>query len=87
MVIRTPELDAFQRRLMVEEKLSYEESLRIFESLHAEALTLGAISDENILDGLETDLRIARALNGLKPCSPGKECGLTCGGSPTSNAG
>jgi len=67
MVIRTPELDEFQRRLIVEEDLSYEESLRIFESLHAEALALGAISDENIMDGLETDLRIARALNGLKP--------------------
>jgi hypothetical protein len=67
MVIRTPELDKFQRRLIVEEDLSYEESLRIFESLHAEALALGAIGDENILDGLETDLRIAKALNGLKP--------------------
>jgi hypothetical protein len=67
MVRKTPELEEFYRRLIVEEDLSYEESLRIFESLHAEALALGAISDENILDGLETDLRIARALNGLKP--------------------
>jgi hypothetical protein len=67
MVIRTAKLDEFRRRLIVEEDLSYGESLRIFESLHAEALALGALSDENILDGLETDLRIARALNGLKP--------------------
>ncbi len=67
MVIRTPELNEFERRLIVEEDLSHEESLRIYESLHAEALALGAISDENILDGLEKDLRIAKALNGLKP--------------------
>jgi hypothetical protein len=67
MVIRTPELDEFERRLIEEEDLSVGESLRIYESLHAEALALGAINDENIMDGLETDLRIARALNGLKP--------------------
>jgi hypothetical protein len=67
MVIRTAKLDEFRRRLIVEEDLSYGESLRIFESLHAEALALGALSDENILDGLEKDLRIAKALNGLKP--------------------
>jgi hypothetical protein len=67
MVIRTPELDAFERRLIVEENLSFEESLRIYESLHAEALALGAINDENILDGLEKNLRVAKALNGLKP--------------------
>lgn len=66
MVIRTPELDEFYRRLIVEEDLSYEQSLRIFESLFAEAVSLGVIGDENILEGLEVDLRIARALNGLK---------------------
>lgn len=67
MIIRTAQLREFYRRLLVEESLSYEQSLRIFESLYAEAVSLGAISDENILDGLETDLRIAKALNGLKP--------------------
>jgi hypothetical protein len=67
MIIRTLELEEFYRRLIVEEDLSYEQSLRIFESLYAEAVLLGAISDENILDGLEVDLRIAKALNGLKP--------------------
>ncbi len=66
MIIRTPELDEFYRRLVVEEDLSYEQSLRIFESLYAEAVSLGVISDESILDELEADLRIARALNGLK---------------------
>jgi hypothetical protein len=67
MIIRTAEFEEFYRRLVVEEDLSHEQSLRIFESLHAEAVSLGAISDENILEGLETDLRIAKALNGLKP--------------------
>jgi hypothetical protein len=67
MIIRTLELEEFYRRLIVEEDLSYEQSLRIFESLYAEALSLGVISEENVLEGLEVDLRIAKALNGLKP--------------------
>ncbi len=65
MVIRTPELDEFDRRLIMEEDLSYEESLRIFESLHAEALALGALSDENILDGLEIGNDFERLVEGL----------------------
>jgi len=67
MVIRTPELNEFCRKLIAEEHLSHAEALRIFDALHAEAVSLGAISDENILDGLEVDLRIARAVNGLMP--------------------
>jgi hypothetical protein len=67
MVIRTPELEEFYRRLIAEEDLSHEQALQIFESLYAEALSLGAISEENVLEGLEVDLRIAKALNGLKP--------------------
>lgn len=66
MIRNTPELEEFYRRLIVEEDLSYEQSSGIFESLYAEAVSLGVIRDENILEGLEVDLRIAQALNGLK---------------------
>jgi len=69
MIINTPELQEFNRKLMEQEHLSHEEALRIYEALHAEAVYLGAITHENILDGLEVDLRIARAINGLKTCS------------------
>ncbi len=69
MITDTPELREFYRKLMEQEHLSHEDSLRIYEALHAEAVDLGAISHENILDGLEVNLRIARAINGLKPCS------------------
>lgn len=67
MVIRTPELNEFCLKLIAEEHLCHEEALQIFDALHAEAVSLGAISDENILDGLEVDLRIAKAVNGLMP--------------------
>jgi len=65
MVKRTPLLEKFYRQLVAEENLSYEEALQIFEALYAEAVSVGAISDENVLEGLEVDLRIARAVNGL----------------------
>jgi len=66
MVIRTPELEEFYHRLIVEEDLSYEQSLRIFESLYAEALSLGAINSDNIWDGFEVVLRITRAMQSLE---------------------
>ena len=56
-------LNEFRRRLDAEEKLSYREALAIYEMLHKEAVSLGAISSENILDGLEVDIKIARAIN------------------------
>jgi hypothetical protein len=31
--------------------------------LHKEAVSLGVINSENVLEGLEVDLRIARAIN------------------------
>jgi len=66
MIERTPVFDEFERRLIAEENLSHKDALRIYEALHAEAVSLGAISHENILDGLEIDLRIAKAINGLR---------------------
>ena len=59
------QLSEFYRRLDAEENLSYQEALGIYEMLHREAASLGSISSENILDGLEVDLRIAKAVNQL----------------------
>ena len=65
MILNTPEFEEFSKRQMSDDKLSYEEACRIYESLHKEALTLGAISSANIWDGFEVDLRIAKAINGM----------------------
>jgi hypothetical protein len=51
---------------MAEEKLSVQEAFRIYDALHAEAVALGAISHKNIWEGFEVDLRITRAMSGLK---------------------
>jgi len=63
MIQNRHKLEEFQRKLDAEENLSYREALAIYEMLHKEAVSLGAINSENILDGLEVDLRIAKAIN------------------------
>ena len=63
MIQNGHKLDEFQRRLDAEENLSYQEAIAIYEMLHKEAVSLGAINSENMLDGLEVDLRIANAIN------------------------
>ena len=66
MIRNKRKLDEFYRELDAKENLSYKEALRIYDALHKEAVSLGAISHENIWDGFESVLRIARAINGLK---------------------
>lgn len=63
MIQNGHKLDEFQRRLNAEENLSYQEALAIYEMLYNEAVSLGVFNSENMLDGLEVDLRIAKAIN------------------------
>jgi len=65
MVKNELKLNNFYQKLIEEENISYKEALSIYEALHKEAVSLGIINSENILDGLEVDLRIAKAINGL----------------------
>ena len=63
MIQNRHKLDEFYRQLDAQENLSYKEALAIYEMLHKEAVSLGAFNSENILDGLEVDIRIAKAIN------------------------
>ena len=63
MIQNRNKLDEFYRRLDAKENLSYREALAIYEMLHKEAVSLGAINSKNILDGLDVDIRIAKAIN------------------------
>ena len=65
MIRNKPKLDKFHRKLIKEENISYKKALSIYETLHKEAVSLGIINSENILEGLEVDLRIAKTVNGL----------------------
>ncbi len=65
MIRNRLKLNKFYRKLTEEENLSYRKALSIYEELHKEAVSLGIISSENILEGIEVDLRIAKTVNGL----------------------
>ena len=65
MIRNKRKLNEFYRKLLEQENISHKQALWIDEALHAEAVSLGVISSENIMEGLEVDLRIARAINGL----------------------
>ena len=65
MVRNKVKLDKFYQKLIEKENISYEKALSIYEALHKEAVSLGCINSRNILDGLEIDIRIAKAINGL----------------------
>jgi len=65
MIRNKRKLNEFYRRIIKEENISHKQALSIYEMLHREAVSLGAISSENILEGLEVDLRIAKAITGL----------------------
>jgi len=65
MVRNKRKLNEFYRKLIEEEYIFHKKALSIYEALHKEAVSLGVINSENILEGLEVDLRIAKAINGL----------------------
>ncbi len=68
MIRNKRKLNQFYRKLIEGEDISHKEALRIYEALHKEAVALGVISHENIWDGFEVDLRIAKAINSLPSC-------------------
>ena len=66
MVRNKNKLNRFFKKLAKNEGTHHKRALRIYEALHKEAVSLGVISSKNILEGLEVDIRVAKALNGLK---------------------
>jgi len=65
MIRNKHKLNEFYRKLIEQENISHKQALAIYEAMCAEAVSLGIISSQSILEGLEVDLRIARAINGL----------------------
>lgn len=69
MIKNRDKLRRFYRDLIKREKLPFDEALRVYEQLHAEAVSLGAISSETIMNGIEVDIRIAKALRNVTRCA------------------
>ena len=53
----------FKREQAKKEKNSYLDSLKIFEALWKEGVSFGVLPLKDPLEGIETDIRIARILN------------------------
>lgn len=63
-MIKDPEyFKKFEDSIIANQKFSYEKALKIFESMWDEAMYLGIIPGKNPLEGIETDIRVARILN------------------------
>jgi hypothetical protein len=56
-------LSEFERRLIGRERPDPVQNLRILEAMYEEGRTLGVFPLKDPLDGLETDLKIARVIN------------------------
>ena len=66
-MIKNPNiLEQFEKQRIKEEKLSFEEALKIFEAMWEEGVNLGVLPPKDPLEGIEVDIRIARILNCLK---------------------
>ncbi|MCK4418750.1 hypothetical protein KAV79_02985 [Candidatus Aerophobetes bacterium] len=66
-MIKNPEiLEQFEKQRIREEKLSFEEALKIFEAMWKEGVNLGVLPPKDPLEGIEVDIKIARIINCLK---------------------
>lgn len=63
-MIKNPELlEEFEREVLKKEKIDYLKSLKIFEALWNEGISLGALPLKDPLEDIATDIKIARILN------------------------
>ena len=63
--IRQNELQKFELDFLKKDKGDIVRNFHIVEALYQEAVTLGVIPFKNPLDGIEVDLKIARAVNNV----------------------
>jgi len=69
MIKNAKKLAEFERRLLETENLSLNQKWKLFDALFKEAVSLGIFNDKNTMDGIEVDIKIARAIHSLKPKS------------------
>jgi hypothetical protein len=71
MIKRTATLEAFERKMLVSEKIDIDERLRLMDSLYREAVAFGAFPLKDPLEGLDVDIKYARVINSV-PKPPAK---------------
>lgn len=63
MIKNTKLLKDFEIKRLKTEKLNFKKAIKLFEALWVEAENLGVLPLKNPLEGIETDLKIARTIN------------------------
>jgi len=69
MVRDCRELREFEDDLMRRTPVDIAQNFRIIDALWEEAIQLGVVPTDNPLEGIETDIRIARVINSVRPTS------------------
>jgi hypothetical protein len=59
----------FEKQLIRKEKVDVKRNFKIVNALYREALKFGIIPLKNPLDGLETDIKIAKVINSVSKTS------------------
>lgn len=59
-------LEQFEKEFALNNSLSIEQKFAIVDGLWCEGMLLGVLPPENLLEGIEIDIRISRILNCLK---------------------
>ncbi len=65
MITRSKELDQFEDDLIRKNKPDYIKNIKIVNALYEEAKALKIFPLDDPLDGIEVDIKIARALNSV----------------------
>jgi hypothetical protein len=69
MITNPKIVEAFERNLAANEYITYQQALAIFDMLYHEAVSVGAITHDNVMDGIETTIQISHFIQSL----PGKK--------------
>ena len=69
MIKNSKQLQRFERELIRKEKVNVVRNFQIVEALYNEAFELGIFPLKNPLDGLETDIKIAKVVNNVQEAS------------------
>lgn len=65
MIENYKQLQKFEKELIRKEKVNIKKNYRIIEALYREAVELGVIPLKDPLDGLKTDIKIAKVVNSV----------------------
>ncbi len=65
MINSKAKLAELERRFVGSENLPYEKKLALFEEVYKEAVSLGIYKDDNILDGLDVVIRVAKTIHSM----------------------